>query len=500
MPDRIDIEAAINDERLLGAALGNLSSWRVWLAVLCAAFALPLDAEQQRLFTSIAGSRKPPSQRVRELWAVVGRRGGKSRIAALIACYLALFVRHRLSPGEKGMVLCLAATQEQANVVFGYIKGILQASPALAREIVSIKSGEIELRNGIVIAVHSNSFRTVRGRTLVAAVLDEVSFWRDDTTANPDVETYRAVMPSLATTNGMCVAISTPYRRIGLLHQKHRDHFGQDGDDVLVVRGSSQTFNSTLSDETIATQRAADPLAASSEWDAEFRSDISSFLDDRLIEAAVEVGRPQELPPMLHFGGPTYAAFVDPSGGVGSDSYTLAIGHKEDDAHVIDLVRGTEGIFNPQEVTKQYAEVCKQYHLTTVTGDFYAAQWVSSAWLENGLSYVRSELNKSQVYLETLPLFTRGLVRLPDHPKLLRELRLLERRVHRSGKDVVDHGRNGRDDHSNSVCGVLRQLSHPTRFSFDGGWIDGDGADPVGADSWARARLHAHLRASGVPL
>jgi len=26
----------------------------------------------------------------------------------------------------------------------------------------------------------------------------------------------------------------TPYRRLGLLHQKYRDHFGVDSDDVLV--------------------------------------------------------------------------------------------------------------------------------------------------------------------------------------------------------------------------------------------------------------------------
>jgi hypothetical protein len=64
--------------------------------------------------------------------------------------------------------------------------------------------------------------------------------------------------------------------------------------------------------------------------------------------------------------------------------------------------------------------------------------------------------------LECAPLFARGLVRLPNHAKLLRELRLLERRVHRSGKDSVDHGRNGHDDHANAVCGVLQLLSGNT--------------------------------------
>jgi hypothetical protein len=39
--------------------------------------------------------------------------------------------------------------------------------------------------------------------------------------------------------------------------------------------------------------------------------------------------------------------------------------------------------------------------------------------------------------------------------RLIRELRLLERRTHRSGKDTVEHPRNGHDDHANVVCGVL---------------------------------------------
>ena len=72
-------------------------------------------------------------------------------------------------------------------------------------------------------------------KTLLGVVFDEVSFWRDEASATPDVETYRAVMPSLVASNGMLIGISTPYRRTGLLYAKHRDHFGVEGDDVLAV-------------------------------------------------------------------------------------------------------------------------------------------------------------------------------------------------------------------------------------------------------------------------
>jgi hypothetical protein len=133
---------------------------------------------------------------------------------------------------ERPMVLVIAGSVDQARTVFGFVKGFLKTSPTLRREVIDIKRQEIELKNGVIIAVHSNSFRTVRGRTLAACVFDEVSFWRDETSATPDVEMYRAVMPAMATTKGMLVAISSPYRKLGLLYQKWRDHFGQNNDGV----------------------------------------------------------------------------------------------------------------------------------------------------------------------------------------------------------------------------------------------------------------------------
>ena len=454
MSEAVQIDRALTNRRMLGAGLGPLDTWQTWSIALKAAFALPLTARERELFHVIAGERGLPQRRVRELWCVVGRRGGKSRMAAALAIYLALFQTHHLSPGERGMALVIAGTTEQARVVFEYIKGFLEASPALQREVVSLKRQEIELRNGIVIAVHSNSFRSVRGRTLVACVLDEVSFWRDETTATPDVETYRAILPSLATTKGMLVGISTPYRKIGLLHQKHRDHFGVDGDDVLVVQGASKTFHPVLDDAVIAAQRAADPTAALAEWDAEFRADVGAYLADDVLDAAVEHGRPLELPPVE---GVVYFAFVDASAG-GGDSYTVSIGHREGDHCVIDLVRGTQGKFDPKAVTEEYAALCTEYRIHTVVGDNYARDWVQGEWRRAGKEYTRSTLVKAEIYLECLPTFTRGLARLPPHARLLRELRLLERRTHRSGKDTVDHPRNGSDDHANVVCGVLNLL------------------------------------------
>ena len=307
-------------------------------------------------------------------------------------------------------MLVLAGSQAQAKGS-SVIVSALSSNRQCWQELVEATRNEIRLRSGITIAIHSTSFRSIRGRTLLCCIFDEIAFWRDETSATPDIETYRAVLPALATQNGMLIGISTPYRRVGLLAQKYKDHYGQNDPDVLFVKGTHRLFNPTLSEATIAAQRQADPIGAISEWDAEYRIDVSSFLDDDLIEATIDHGRPLELPWSSKF---RYKCGVDSTGGRG-DAYCISIGHKADGRLVIDAVRGKHvpvdsHSFDPLQATQDFADLCKQYRIVTVTGDYFSAEWSTQAWRKSGVHYVKSVLPKSAIYLESLPLFTRGLV------------------------------------------------------------------------------------------
>jgi hypothetical protein len=185
---------------------------------------------------------------------------------------------------------------------------------------------------------------------------------------------------------------------------------------------------------------------------AQFRNDLSSFLADDVIDGAIDHGRPLELPPRP---GVRYVAFADPSGGR-HDHFTLAIGHVEKDQIIADVIRGVAAPFDPASVTTDYAALLGSYGIREVVSDAYASEWAASAWRDAGLKHTPSDLPKSALYLEGLPEFMRGTIRIPDHPRLVRELRLLERRTSRVGKDIVDHGRNGSDDYANSVFGMIR--------------------------------------------
>jgi hypothetical protein len=75
----------------------------------------------------------------------------------------------------------------------------------------------------------------------------------------------------------------------------------------LVVQGSTQAFNGTIDEADMKAQIAADPVAAQSEWHGGFRDDLSTFLADELIDAAIDAGRPLALPSR---DGVVYVAFV----------------------------------------------------------------------------------------------------------------------------------------------------------------------------------------------
>ena len=225
MKQTFNIEDALGSDKLLGAALGDIETWSVWVAVLKATFAIKLTAKEREVFASVAGDREPPTAPVSELWAVAGRRSGKSRMAAALAVFIALFQDHsaKLAKGEQGFILTIAPTQKQARLVFDYARAFIELSPIMAKQIDRILADEIRLVGGITIGIHPCSFRSIRGRTLLGCVFDESAYWRDESSAVPDMEVYRSVLPALASTGGALVGISSPYRKVGLLlHQTQR--------------------------------------------------------------------------------------------------------------------------------------------------------------------------------------------------------------------------------------------------------------------------------------
>jgi hypothetical protein len=453
----VTIIEAIADDNLFGRFFKDKSSWAAWIVFLKAVFALPMDMDEAELFKGCTGGRKPPEEEIKEAYVIAGRRAGKSYITAIIAVYLAVFRDYSqfLSPGERATIMVLARDRTQGRVILRYVKAFLNNVLMFSQMIENEKTEELELTNGVNIAIHTSNYRAVRGFTIAGVVLEETAFWRTDLeSANPDVEVLRALKPAMLTIpNSKLIAISSPYSRKGILWDAYRKYYGKDDNDVMVWQASSLTMNSTIPKKEIERAYTDDPESAKAEYGAQFRSDIESFISREIVDQCTIPDR-FELPPIP---GNYYSAFTDPSGG-SKDSFTLAIGHLEKGVRILDAIREKKPPFSPDETVKDFADLLKRYRVSTVKGDRYAGEWPRERFRKHRIQYETSEKVKSDLYRDMLPLLNSGEIELLDHRKMINQLVNLERRTARSGKDSIDHGPGQHDDLINVVAGVLVNL------------------------------------------
>lgn len=447
----------LEDPHLFGGMFDH-PSWRPWIVFLRALFALPMDEAALSTYRHHTARQKPPTSPSRYATLVCGRRGGKSRILALVAVFMACILEHDayVAPGESPVIAIIAADRKQARVILGYITGFLKAIPLLAPMIESELTESVRLTNGVTIEIHTAAVGAPRGRTFLAILADEIAFWPMGDSANPDAEIINAVRPGLSTIPySLLLIASSPYARRGVLYSNYAKHFGKDEAPALVWQGSTQEMNATLADDPLIAEMYQDDFErASAEFGAQFRTDVADFITREAVEAVVAPGL-VEIPPVS---GTAYAGHVDPSGG-SADSFTLAIAHLDaDGVAVLDLVREVRPPFAPDTVVEDFATILNAYGLSRVAGDAYSGEWCRERFALHGISYDVAPKNTSALYGELLPALNGRRVQLLDLPRLTAQLVGLERRTARGGKDSISHGPGGHDDVANAVAGALVQV------------------------------------------
>jgi hypothetical protein len=177
MKHRVTILDAIADPNLFAPWFKKPATWAAWRAFIAALFALPMTDDQLAIYRQCTARNDPPTERAREAWLVIGRRGGKSFTLALIAVFLAAFFDYRqhLAPGERATVLVIATNTRQARVIMRFVRGLLTRVPMLAQMIEREAADGFDLNNETTIEVHAASFRSTRGYTIVAALCDETA-------------------------------------------------------------------------------------------------------------------------------------------------------------------------------------------------------------------------------------------------------------------------------------------------------------------------------------
>ena len=452
----IDIVRFTTDENLLGLSLSPAQE-----TLLRAIYGLPLTDEQLDLWRRCTAREDYPAKPFSEATVIAGARSGKdSRIAAPIAVFEAIFGRHEVAKGEKPMIPIVAQDARASKIAFSYIRQYLEQSPLLRDHVLAVRANEIDItdidrRHVSTIACFPCTVSSLRGWSIPCGIMDELAFYRFESSFSSDIEIQTSIRRGMiGFERARLIKISTPYLRSGILYQDYTNHYAKDSEDILVWTSDTVTMNPSISEKRLERERRLDPLRYEREYEAQFVSDVESFIPIAWVEAA-RIRDRHELPPQPRL---RYAAGVDVSGGAGKDAFALSICHLEGDRVVQDLLKS----WRRQELeatVREVAEICFRYRVFEVWGDRYASNWTVEAFRRMRVSYrnpldykTRNYLDRSALYQQLEPLFATHRIDILDNEPLCRELMLLERANKAGGKPRIDHPRRGSDDLSNSLA------------------------------------------------
>ncbi|MGA8651933.1 MAG: hypothetical protein WB677_15195 [Xanthobacteraceae bacterium] len=498
----ISLSRALFDTRLLGGPFQSQSFW-TWKTVAKLIDGEPLREQREiELFHHCTGRSQLPTNPVRRLIALVGRRGGKDRFMSAVAVWRAALCadwEKHISAGEQAVVLLLGADRKQAGILRRYCEGLLR-SPLLAQEVTRRTDEVIEFRNGASLEIATNDARLVRGRSAIAVLGSECAHWRtDEHAASSDEEVVDAAEPSMAMCpdGGVLLLGSSVHRKKGYMYRKFKQLHGNEDTDDICWFAPSAIMNPKLPQDIVERALAEDAAKAGAEYLNRWRDDLSDFIPLDVVESCSDFGV-HERPPQQ---GIHYVAYCDPAGGTGSDSFTIAIAHREYDKAGtvrVDLLRERKPRFVPAVVISEYAPLLRLYGITEVQGDKFAGGFHADEWQRNGISFKACANSTAENYLHALPMLLSGRARLLDNSMLRGQLVGLERHVQAGGRETVTHAHvaSAHDDLAASVCGALVAAGDRLAYDTSYAWVGG-GNDPYGTDSWHALRLSAYLNSGG---
>ena len=261
----------------------------------------PTDTEESRILWGPIAEPIPAVSR-RAVAAVCGRGSGKSLLGGTRVAHLAATVDvSKLRSREIAFCPVVSPDKETAQQV---VRFALDACEKARIPIVNRKQdgGEgftIVREGGRKVRVETRSASvggaSIRGRSMPAAVLDEVAFFRDRSHRVNDQDIFDALRPRIMT-GGQIILLSSPWIESGLLYEMWVRNYGHPV-DALVAKAPTSLMRSddkqVLAD--VEAERSVDPEKCARERDAEFMtSNATSFFDARAIAQSLSEDPPEQ--------------------------------------------------------------------------------------------------------------------------------------------------------------------------------------------------------------
>lgn len=255
-----------------------------------------LSDEERAIAIELFGPIEAIPRSARHVLALLkGARIGGTWLASLHVLYLGLTCPlDGLAPGEVGFGIVCAPDMRLAAQAFRYVAGAVDATPSIAKLVLGRTSDSITLKrpDGHVITIEclpaTRGGTATRGRTLFAALLDELSFFRDaDSGQVNDLEVYRSIVVRVLL-GGRVLAVSTAWLESGLLHELIQTNHGHPTTALACIAPTLTMRSDEQIVAAVEALRESDPDNAAREYDCKaFGGGSSTYFDHTAITASL---------------------------------------------------------------------------------------------------------------------------------------------------------------------------------------------------------------------
>ncbi len=378
-----------------------------------------------------------PALARRVLVLVLGRGSGKSTIAAAYGVWRMVTADvSRCGPGDMPHVVVIAPGKRTAGLAVRMALALVQGSRALRTQLESETADGFEMRrpDGRLVAfaafAASRGGASARGLSVLSFILDEAQFFTSDSEfVVNDRDIFSAIVPRLMP-GGAGVFISTPWPVTTLMGELHEKNFGSPSNALaalaptLVMRDGDETLVAL-----VAAERERDPENAAREFDcdASLTAGSSQFFDPGAIRAAVDLTL---VLPLTAKPGVVVSCGAD--FGFRSDSSAIVVSHKSGVimtiAELDELRPKRDAPLQPSVVVGHFATIVKRHGGSYVVADSHYREAIAEHLRDAKLYFVPTPdgaTGKLETYARARALLHEGRVRLPNHPRLLEQLRAM---------------------------------------------------------------------------
>lgn len=407
---------------------------------------------------------------------VVGRRGGKTTLSAMLAIYCAITTNWKpyLKKTPSAHVLILSHSRDFSDEVLDLIRTLIEESVVLTRLIDKkrkntastmnlrvpwiVEKGKIEYSR-VQIKVGAASKKTTRGTAACAVLCDEIAYWNlDENAKETDKDIMKAVRPNMKQfgRKALMIKLSSPGIKQGVLYEEYEKW--KDGTlpkNYVVFKAPSWVWNTILPAEEFEIEWQLDEDGFDTEYRSNFVDSLSNFILPEFVDMAIVRGTKFRAPDKDNK--TKYFAAIDAA--FKSDRFTFSVvGY--DGTRVKQYVsKGWKGSkkqpIKASEVAKYVRTICREFDIPWVAADQFAFQPLKEIFDNHNVVLQEHTFNptfKKKIYFNMKKLIHSQGIDLLDNEIQTKELKELVVEQTATGTIKIGHPTGGSDDFADSMA------------------------------------------------